>query len=263
MTEFDMAAKPVKISLITATFNSSATLPATLESLAAQTYTNLEHLVIDGGSSDNTMKLVKSDAFANRVALTEPDDGLFDALNKGVANATGDVVGILHSDDVLGAPDVLESIAREFRDPAVLAVYGNLVYETREPPHKTIRYWHSGEFALAKLRQGWMPPHPTLYLRRSVYERFGGFDCSYRIAADYDFILRTLPRIADGVRYLDKLFVKMKVGGTSNRSIRNIIAKSAEDLRALRSNEIGGLGALVLKNTSKIGQFWHRDRSPS
>jgi glycosyltransferase involved in cell wall biosynthesis len=248
-----------KISLITATFNSSATLPATLESLAAQTYANVEHLVIDGGSSDNTMKLVQSDDFANRVTLSEPDNGLFDALNKGVAKATGDIVGILHSDDVLGSADVLESIAREFRDPAVLAVYGNLVYETREAPHKIIRYWHSGEFAIPKLRRGWMPPHPTLYLRRSIYERFGAFDLSYRIAADYDFILRVLPHIAGTVRYIDKLFVRMKVGGTSNRSLRNIVEKSAEDLRALRSNEIGSWGSLVLKNTSKIRQFWHRE----
>lgn len=258
-----MAGNSIKISVVTATFNSSATLPATLESLAAQTYANVEHLVIDGGSSDNTMKLVQSDRFTNRVTLTEPDDGLFDALNKGVARATGEVIGVLHSDDVLGSSDVLASVAREFRDPAVLAVYGNLVYETREAPHKIIRYWHSGEFALQKLRQGWMPPHPTLYLRRSVYERYGSFDCSYRIAADYDFILRIFPHIADGVRYLDKLFVKMKVGGTSNRSIQNIVAKSAEDLRALRSNKIGGWGALVLKNTSKIGQFWRRDVSTS
>ncbi|KQU99718.1 family 2 glycosyl transferase [Devosia sp. Root105] len=248
----------MRITLVTATFNSGATLPATLQSLAAQTYKNVEHLVIDGGSSDNTMELARSDHFANRVVLTEPDDGLYDALNKGVAKASGDVIGILHSDDVLASADVLESIAREFRDPTVLAVYGNLIYETREAPHKIIRYWHSGEFTLPKLRRGWMPPHPTLYLRRSVYERFGGFDCSYRIAADYDFVLRILPRIADEVRYLDKLFVRMKVGGTSNRSIQNIIAKSAEDLRALRSNEIGGWGSLVLKNTSKVGQFWHR-----
>jgi len=248
----------LKISVVTATYNSSATLPATLQSLAAQTYLNVEHLVIDGGSSDNTMQLVQSDGFANRVALTEPDDGLFDALNKGISRATGDVIGFLHSDDVLASSDVLESIARAFHDPAVLAVYGNLVYETREAPHKTIRYWRSGEFAMPKLRQGWMPPHPTLYLRRSIYQRFGAFDLSYRIAADYDFILRILPRIADGVRYLDKLVVKMKVGGNSNRSIQNIIEKSSEDLRALRSNEIGGLGSLLLKNTSKVGQFWHR-----
>lgn len=253
----------LKISLVTATFNSGATLLATLQSLAAQTYSNVEHLVIDGGSSDDTMKLVQSDGFANRVALSEPDDGLFDALNKGITRATGGVIGILHSDDVLGSPDVLESIAREFRDPAVMAVYGNLIYETREAPHKIIRYWHSGEFARSRLRQGWMPPHPTLYLRRSVYEHFGGFDCSYRIAADYDFVLRVLPHISDGVRYLDKLVVKMKVGGTSNRSIQNIIAKSAEDLRALRSNEIGGWGSLVLKNTSKLRQFWHRNASSS
>lgn len=253
----------LKISLVTATFNSGATLLATLQSLTAQTYSNVEHLVIDGGSSDDTMKLVQSDGFANRVTLSEPDDGLFDALNKGIIRATGGVIGILHSDDVLASSDVLESIAREFRDPAVLAVYGNLIYETRQSPHKIIRYWHSGEFALPKLRQGWMPPHPTLYLRRSVYERFGGFDLSYRIAADYDFILRVFPRIPSGIRYLDKLFVRMKVGGTSNRSIQNIVAKSAEDLRALRRNEIGGWGSLVLKNAAKVGQFWHRDASIS
>ncbi|CAN7401457.1 glycosyltransferase family 2 protein [Devosia sp. LjRoot16] len=258
-----MTGAAINISMITATFNSGATLPATLQSLAAQTYGNVEHLVIDGGSSDNTMTIVQSDRFANRVALSEPDDGLFDALNKGVAKATGDVIGILHSDDVLASSDVLESVAREFRDPAVMAVYGNLTYETREAPHKIIRYWHSGEFTLLKLRRGWMPPHPTLYLRRPVYERFGVFDCSYRIAADYDFVLRVLPNIAGGVRYLDKLLVRMKVGGTSNRSLKNIIAKSAEDLRALRSNEIGGWGSLLLKNTAKIGQFWHRPASIS
>jgi glycosyltransferase len=153
---------------------------------------------------------------------------------------------------------VLSRIAAAFDEPSVEAVYGDLHYVRKDNPEQVVRYWRAGEFAGRRLGWGWMPPHPTLYVRRCVYEQIGLFDTSFRIAADYDFILRLLGREKRGVRYIPEVLVKMRVGGASNRSLRNIVSKSSEDLRALRSNRVGGVGALIWKNLSKLPQFLGR-----
>ena len=248
----------LKISVITAVHNNCETISAALDSVLGQSGVDIELVVIDGGSTDGTLEVLRSYADRLHVLVSEPDQGIYDALNKGIRRASGEVVGFLHSDDLFADSDVLSRIAAAFADPGVGAVYGDLLYVRKDNPDQVVRYWRSGEFSGRRLGWGWMPPHPTLYVRRRVYERHGLFDTSFRIAADYDFILRALSQNRVGVRYIPKVLVKMRVGGASNRSLRNILQKSSEDLRALRGNGVGGMGALIWKNLSKLPQFLGR-----
>lgn len=248
----------LKISVITAVHNNRETISAALDSALGQSGVDIELVVIDGGSTDGTLDVLRSYADRLHVLVSEPDRGIYDALNKGIQRASGEVVGFLHSDDLFADADVLSRIAAAFADPGVGAVYGDLLYVRKDNPDQVVRYWRSGEFSGRRLGWGWMPPHPTLYVRRRVYEQHGLFDTSFRIAADYDFILRALGQNRVGVRYIPEVLVKMRVGGASNRSLRNIVQKSNEDLRALRRNGMGGVGALMWKNLSKLPQFLGR-----
>lgn len=244
----------MRISVITAVFNNRGTIAEAIDSVLAQTGANCELVVIDGGSTDGTLEILQGYADRIAVLVSEPDGGIYDALNKGIALSTGEVVGFLHSDDLFADATVLARIAAAFAKADVAAVYGDLLYVRKDNPAQVLRYWRAGEFSRARLGWGWMPPHPTLYVRRAVYAKLGGFDASYRIAADYDLILRIL---GSGLKvaYLPEVLVKMRTGGVSNRSLRNILRKSWEDWRALRRNRIGGVGALLWKNLGKVGQF--------
>lgn len=250
----------MKVSTITAVYNGQDSVSDALESILAQTNCDCELIVIDGASQDETLNILKN--FDDRIShlVSEPDEGIYDALNKGISLATGDVVGFLHADDLFASESVLEKISLAFQNPAVDAVYGDLVYVKKENADQIVRYWRSGEFSVQKLRHGWMPPHPTLYLRKSLYDQLGYFDTSYRIAADYDFMLRLLSKKNINVVYIPEILVKMRLGGASNRSLKNVMQKSREDFKALRKNKIGGLGALIWKNLSKIPQFFDAHR---
>lgn len=245
----------VKISIITATWNCAETVGDCLDSVAGQTWPNREHVVIDGASRDATVEVLESRRTQLSVLVSEPDRGIYDALNKGIARATGDVVGFLHADDVYAGPDVLARVAEAFADPAVAAVHGDLQYVRKDDTSQVVRHWKSSPFSSARLRRGWMPPHPTLYVRREWYERIGGFDTRYRIAADYHSILRLFSQPDFRSAYVPEVFVKMRLGGASNRSLKNIVRKSREDLDALRRTGVGGFGALAWKNLGKLGQF--------
>ena len=248
----------MKISVITATYNAGATLADCLRSVAAQSHPDVEHWVIDGNSTDGSQAIVEAHRPGLAGFVSEPDSGIYDALNKGIRHATGDVVGFLHADDVYGDGDALSAVAAAFDDPAVEAVYGDLTYVDRTDTAKVIRYWKAGACSRERLAQGWMPPHPTFYVRRSVYERYGGFDTRYRIAADYDSIVRFL--FVAGIRtaYIPRVLVCMRVGGVSNRSLRTIARKSMEDLEIMRKHRLGHVHTLLRKNLSKLGQFWQR-----
>lgn len=246
----------MKISIITATWNCAGTVAECLASVAGQSYPDREHIVIDGASTDGTLTVLEAHRAQLAVLVSEPDRGIYDALNKGIARASGEVVGLLHADDLYADADVLARTAAAFADPAVDAVYGDLVYVSQKDTRRVIRHWRAGEYRPARLRWGWMPPHPTLYLRRALYERHGNFDRQYRIAADYDLILRVLSRIEGRVVYLPQVLVRMRLGGTSNRTLRHILRKSWEDYRALRANHLGGIVALAWKNLSKAPQFF-------
>jgi glycosyltransferase len=176
-------------------------------------------------------------------------------MNKGIALATGDAVGFLNADDVFENNDVLAKIAAIFENPNIDAVYGDLVYVQHDDISKAVRYWKSGHYDAASLSLGWMPPHPTFYVRRSVYNRLGGFDTRYRIAADYDTVLRFMAVGKIRTDYIPEVMVRMRVGGVSNRSIKTIFRKSMEDLKVIRRNKVGGIFTLLCKNFRKVSQF--------
>ena len=248
----------MKISVITAVRNGRATLPDALDSALAQDHPDLELIVIDGASTDGTQEVIQR--YAGRLAhvVSEPDEGIYDALNKGLHLATGDIVGFLHADDRYADERVLSRVATVLADPGVDACYGDLLYVRRDDPGRVVRCWRAGPYQPRRLARGWMPPHPTVYTRRAVYQRLGGFDPRYRIAADYDSLLRFLGPGRIACAYIPEVLVHMRTGGASNRSLRNLLQKSREDYRALRHNRIGGLGALLLKNLQKLPQFFIR-----
>ena len=245
----------MKISIITATWNCLSTLGHCLDSVSGQTYAEVEHIVIDGYSTDGTRELLLSRQSQLARFISEPDDGIYDALNKGLAQATGEVVGFLHADDFYPSSTVLAEVAKIFEDPAVDAVYGDLDYVQKNDTVRIVRRWKSSAYDARKLRRGWMPPHPTLIVRRKWYTRIGGFDTTFRISADYLSILQLFSAPSFRAVYLPQVLVKMRVGGVSNRSLANMMRKSREDMAALRSTGVGGLRTLLLKNVSKIGQF--------
>ena len=245
----------MKISVVTIVYNRARFIAGALTSTASQTYPNVEHIVQDGGSTDGTLDVIHAHSRENTSLQTAPDGGIYDALNKGIARATGDVIGVMHSDDMFADDQVLERVAKAFDDPQIDGVYGDLDYVATDDMGKVIRKWRSGGYDATKLRKGWMPPHPTLYLKRDVYERYGLYDTSYRIAADYDAMLRYLIKGQIRLAYIPKVMVKMRVGGESNKSLSKILQKSREDYRAIRANAVGGVGTLALKNLSKVTQF--------
>lgn len=246
------------ISIITAVYNRQSTIADAMRSLQAQRIADLEHVIQDGGSTDGTVDLVHSLADARTRIESDRDTGIYDALNKGIARATGDVIGLLHSDDLFAHDQVLARVAEAFDRGDIDGVYGDLEYVAKDDPSRVIRYWQSEPYRPALLKRGWMPPHPTLFLRREVFEQHGVYDTSFRIAADYDAMLRWLTKGQLRLAYIPEVLVKMRVGGESNRSLGRILKKSSEDYRALRRNGVGGVGTLAAKNLSKLPQFLRR-----
>lgn len=255
---------PMKISIITAIYNAEETLGGMLRSIAEQDYPRdqIEWIVVDGKSSDRTVQLIKDAEFQPDRMLSEKDSGIYDALNKGIRMATGDVIGFLHADDFLAAPDTLSRIACALQQTGADALYGDLQYVKPQDNGsvRIVRHWKSGVYRRSKLRWGWMPPHPTFYLRRQVYETVkmeNGeyFDTSFNCAADYDLMLRVLKTYDVEPAYLGRVLVKMRVGGVSNRSLSHILQKSSEDWRVIRRNGVGHFHTLVWKNLSKVQQF--------
>ena len=244
-----------RISVITATYNCVNELPGCLESMARQTHAKREHIVIDGASSDGTLGLLQRHSAQFSTLISEPDGGIYDALNKGVAQAQGDVIGFLHGDDAFANDQVLARVSAAFDDPRVSMVYGDLQYVRRQQTDEVVRHWAAGPFVPSQLRAGWMPPHPTVYLRREVYERLGNFDTQYRIAADYDHMLRVFGDSSLHCAYLPEVLIHMRTGGISNRSLGSVLRKSAEDLHILRHHQLGGLASLLMKNLRKIKQL--------
>lgn len=247
----------MKISVITVCFNSAATIADTLRSVADQSHPNVEHVIVDGGSRDDTVKLAHTMGRSGRVIITEPDKGIYDAMNKGLRLATGDLVGFLNADDVFATAETLARIADAAQPLSrVDAIYGDLQYVAKDHPGQVVRHWHSGAFWPSRLRFGWMPPHPTLYVRRTVLDAVGEFDINFHISADYDFALRLFSLPGRKFVYLPSVLVLMRTGGASNHSLRALLRKSSEDYRAIRKHKIGGVFTLLSKNFRKLGQLW-------
>ncbi|AKD01930.1 family 2 glycosyl transferase [Pontibacter korlensis] len=249
------------ISVITATYNSEDNVATAMKSLATQTYPRLEAVVIDGASTDQTVSVVQQAYSGSLKLISEKDKGIYDALNKGIALSSGDIIGFVHSDDFLASPTILTEIATIFEEEGVDGVYGDLLYVNKDDTSKVVRYWKSQPFYAALLQKGWMPAHPTLFLKREVYEKHGLFNLEYKIAADYDLMLRIFQDTTLKFKYLPKVITNMRVGGASNRSFKNIKLKSSEDLKALKNNKISRpYLTLAKKNLSKLEQFFLREQ---
>jgi glycosyltransferase involved in cell wall biosynthesis len=247
----------MKVSLITSTYNSAETLKDTFDSVRAQQHKDLEYIVIDGGSTDATMDLIKANSDIIDIHLSEPDDGIYDALNKGIEKATGDVVGFIHSDDLLAGPEVIAEIAHAFEDPKVDAVYADLDYVESNNTQKVVRKWRSRSFDPQAFYRGWMPAHPTFYLRRKHYENLGLYDTSFRQSADYELMLRMLLKHQLKAEYIPNVWVKMRMGGASNATWKNRWVANQEDARAWRKNGLKTSPATRwMKPLSKLKQFF-------
>jgi glycosyltransferase len=251
----------MKISIITATYNSEKTIKSCLQSVKSQDYENIEHIIIDGKSTDNTLSFLSKYAESNPnvTYITEPDKGIYDALNKGLQLATGDVLGFLHSDDEFYDQSTITKIAAAFDQNNPDGVYGNLNYISSTDDTRVIRFWKSKPFQHKMLTEGWMPPHPTLFLKSKVYHKHGPFDLSYKISADYDFILRIFKDDALRFTYIAETITNMRMGGASS-NFKNLKEKMIEDLNALKKNALPAPYAVILrKNISKLPQLFKRD----
>jgi glycosyltransferase len=244
-----------KISIITVSFNSAQTIGDTLKSVAAQSHPNIEHIIVDGASTDQTVNIVKGFPHVAQ-CISEKDEGIYFAMNKGLAMVSGDVIGILNADDLYADDEVIAKVAAVFKDPAVDATYADLVFVDREDVSKVVRTWKSGPFKRSSMYNGWMPPHPTFFVRRSVYENYGHFNTILRSAADYELMLRFLLKHEINLSYIPQTIINMRQGGKSTASISNRIKANMEDRKAWRMNGLKPhLFTLILKPLRKIKQF--------
>lgn len=242
------------ISIITITYNSAKTLPRALESVQSQNYKDIEHVIIDGASTDGTRELIETYAKQHKNVkwVSEKDNGIYDAINKGIRQATGDVIGFLHSDDVLYSPDSIGQIATAFEQDNADVVYGDLQYMRG---NKVVRRWKSNAFNPRALKYGWMPPHPTVYVRREVYQQVGEYDSWFRISADYDMILRIFT-VGYNTHYIPEVLVCMETGGASNKNTKARLSKTMEDYIVLKKNHVGaGYLTVACKQLRKVKQF--------
>lgn len=244
------------VSIITATYNSAATLRDCLQSVAMQSYAPIEHIIIDGASKDDSLSIAQSFAHIAQVHSAK-DQGIYDAMNKGIAHATGDIIGILNSDDFYVDERVIQDIVTVFENSNCDVVYADLQYVDREHTDKIIRTWKSGTMQQHSFLYGWMPPHPTVFVRRKVYEQHGAFNLSLKSAADYEFMLRILYKEKCSVAYLPKTIVKMRDGGQSNQSIKHRIFANREDKKAWALNGLQPyFFTLLLKPARKLIQYF-------
>lgn len=249
----------MKVSVITISLNSAATIKDCISSVDNQTYSNIEHIIIDGGSTDRTVEIIQNTKGRISALISEPDKGIYDALNKGLELATGDIIGILHSDDYFATNVTISRIVEKFSNEGTEnntdGVYGDLVYVKTLPLEKTTRYWKSSRFKYEDLKKGWLPPHNTLFLRKEVYKKHGNFDTSFKIASDIDFMIKVFSDKTLQFDYLPEVITKMRIGGISNNPA-NFLLKNKEYLEIIRRNNVGGYSTLIRKLLSKVRQYF-------
>lgn len=246
----------MKVSIITISYNSAATIEATIQSVVKQSYSNIEYIIVDGGSSDDTLSIVER--YKSHVAtfISEKDNGIYDAMNKGVSLATGDIIGILNSDDFYAYNDVVQDIVKRFQQTNTDALYADLVYVDRHDTQRIRRFWKAGTYRHGKFLRGWMPPHPTFFVKKEVYQKYGAYTTELKSSSDYEFMLRVLHKHKISVTYLPRVITKMRIGGQSNASIINRAAANREDKKAWEMNGLKPKPyTVLLKPISKIGQF--------
>ncbi len=250
----------MKVSIITISYNSASTIESTIRSVLNQSYHNIEYILVDGKSTDSTLEIIEN--YRSRIArvISEPDQGIYDAMNKGVSMATGDIIGILNSDDLYADSEVIASIVQKFQQTKADAVYADLVYVDRMNDQRVLRTWKSGAYTPGLFLKGWMPPHPTFFVQAWVYQKYGVYNIDLRSSADYEFMLRVIHKHHITIAYLNQIVTKMRIGGQSNITISNRIKANLEDRKAWRINGLQpGLFTLTRKPLSKLFQFLQRN----
>ena len=255
-------AKPEKplISVITVVFNGAKTIEDTIESVKKQSYDNVEHIIIDGGSIDGTVEILrKHNKFIGKW-ISEKDEGIYDAMNKGIKLSSGDIIGILNSDDFFASENIIDKIADVFIKTSVDAVYGDLEYVDSKDTTKVIRYWKSSKFKVGSFKRGWHPPHPSLFIKKDIYNKYGNFDTNMKVSADFELMLRFFENHRISVHYLHEVIVKMRIGGESNRSIENRLTGTKSIMKAFQKNNISinKVEFLLRRWVPKIRQYWQR-----
>lgn len=248
-----------KVSVITVVFNNRQFIESAIKSVLSQSYKNIEHIVIDAGSKDGTIDIINK--YKDKIAkfISEPDRGIYDGMNKGLRLASGEIIGTLNSDDIYADSEVVEIVVKIMEAKKVDVCWGNLVYVDKNDTSRIIRHWKSSEYKEGRFKRGWMPPHPTFFVRRRIYEKYGIFNLNFKIAADYELMLRFLQKYKVSSCYIPKILVKMRKGGKSNKSIANYIKANLESYRAWKENglKINPL-RILLKPLSKIIQYFKK-----
>ncbi len=246
----------MKITLITVTYNSEKYLSQCIASIRNQTYDNIEHIIIDGKSTDNTVSIIKENESKIKYWISEPDRGMYDAINKGIKQATGEVIGILNSDDILATDDAIENIVKAFKEQNVDSVYGDLQYVDKQNTNRVFRVWKGKTYKRSLFKMGWMPGHPTFYIKKSAIDKFGGYENHYFTAADYEFMARYLYKHKVSSYYLPQLIVKMRTGGASNKNLNQRLRANRRDYLAMKVNSIPmPFMVSILKPLIKMHQF--------
>jgi glycosyltransferase involved in cell wall biosynthesis len=228
----------MKVSIVTVTLNNAEYTEDCIKSVISQDYKDIEYIIIDGGSRDGTIEIIKR--YEDKIAkwISEPDQGIYDAMNKGIRMASGEVVGILNSDDMYYNPSVLKKVKTIMDNPTTDACYGDLIYVERNNINSVVRYWKSSQYENTLLKKGWILPHPTFFVRKNIYEKYGVFDLTYPLAADYELIVRFLSKFKIRAKYIPEIMIKMRSGGVTNKSLINICKQNMEILNALQKNKI-------------------------
>ena len=254
----------MQVSLITCTKNSEKVFKDCCSSIFSQTHKNIEHIIIDNNSLDNTLSIAKDSQIMSQKIFQQKSTGIYGALNEGLKFAGGDIIGVLHSDDQLYNSKVIERIEEIFSNKNIDILFANLLYVSKKDTNKIIRKWKSNlkegiqsNFSLKnKINKGWMPPHTTIFIKKNILEKIGYYDESFKISSDYDYIIKIFRENNFKIFFLDKFIVKMKTGGASNKNIKNIIIKVIEDYKIMKKYKFKILRALLFKNFSKISQFF-------
>lgn len=251
-----------KLSLITAAYNSAGTIKDTVKSVEMQTYQDIEYILVDGGSKDDTVDIVKNTSSRLAKCVSEPDKGIYDAYNKGLAMASGEVIGYINSDDFYCSNDVIEKVMSVFEDPNVDVVYADLVYVDWDDTDKILRHWKSKDYVEGDFSKAFVCAHPTLFVRKSVYDEAGGYDLTYRLAADYEFILRIFHKYKVRSVYLPKILVRMRAGGATGESASAIKKQNVEIFSALERHKVPFSKTVFLLN-KVVNRIWQRFKAGS
>ena len=229
--------KPL-VTIVTGTYNSSKFISDCVKSIHNQTFENIEHIIIDGNSNDNTVSIIEN--MPNRVSklVSEKDEGIYDAMNKGLKMADGEIVGILNSDDFYNSNEVIQMVVKAFEDPLIDCVYGDLVYVDQLNTDKVVRNWVTGPYTKKAFTKGWHPAHPSFFVRNTVYKKLGYFNLNFELAADFELMLRFLEKNKIKGKYLPISMVRMRLGGATNKSIKNILKGNNECVAAFKVNDL-------------------------